>query len=342
MDASVVVPKEMHEALTWLGKQPPWFTISAIGDTGIHMQSDMGRIADVAANSGQMQLCSRLQNLAESHELMVCMQLEAYAAFLAEGPKLFRPTQEQWDSMEHVELNFPSSDFRSPYPAIAVSVPLESRKRLAKEYNRDIDCFPMAVLVRHRRVEGQPDSVFVLMPHAPEADECVTFLCRDNVTIESIIRRRSSKGVFSLAEFAAQEEELRCLDTVMGRAALNMCLMLTHYGCKISGPLDPAAYRKHRAKKHLQRFKHADFLTVELTQEVVVRDPRSAPSGQQHFPTGVEVRPHWRRGSWCAWPGKAAERAAGNAVPLYFRRPCLVRRDRAVGNLSETSVEYVS
>ena len=74
--------------------------------------------------------------------------------------------------------------------------------------------------------------------------------------------------------------------------------------------------------------------------QVAVRKHSPATSNPEGPGTGIELPPTWRRGHWRAYPGQGAARARGEQVPLLFVRPCLVRRDRLLGEVSDTEATY--
>jgi hypothetical protein len=157
-----------------------------------------------------------------------------------------------------------------------------------------------------------------------------------------MIRRRvdrKTETVFQYDEDDPSIDPVTRLSLVACRAALNLCLMLTTKELR-TRPLNQHAYDKHRRKKHLSHLCHSDVLAIEMKQNVVVRSVQP-PTGNEPGPgTGIEVKPHWRRGHWRCYPGQAAKRDAGEKVQLLFVRPCLVRRDRMVGDESETEATY--
>jgi hypothetical protein len=63
----------------------------------------------------------------------------------------------------------------------------------------------------------------------------------ENPTIETVINRRVRDNVLvrSSDEPLDVRNEHR-LATVLSRTAMNLCLMMTHYGHSLGGPLDPA------------------------------------------------------------------------------------------------------
>jgi hypothetical protein len=113
--------------------------------------------------------------------------------------------------------------------------------------------------------------------------------------------------------------------------------MLTHYGHKDVGPLDPKQYDKHRKAK-LHHYAVADFRSIEMKQTIIIRKVEGLGHGEQPIPSGVEIAPHWRRGHW-----REQHWGAGNLhTKTIFIRPVLVRADRVVGSLAETNVTLMA
>lgn len=346
IDCTDIIPRELHEGLRWLGTVPRnWLTYFAAdrpeGDdrprTNVVINETMLRTAP-GADAHK----STINTIIAFHKrrlLMGVCAMDAYSRFLAEGPKLFRPTEEQFESMQHVELHMPVSEFRSPFPTLAIRIPLAFRKRLRDEFAIPTDRMPYSVLVHHRTEPGEPGTIHYMVRFGQGLDaheDANIMTAQDgNEDIEEALGR----VVIGDGAPVLSDNESRCL-TLLGRVSLNLCLMLTHYGCRIGDPVDPIAYKKHRSRKDLERFKHGDYLAIEMKQNIIVRAP-SVPANNPTGPgTGIEVRPHWRRGHWRCYPGQAAKRLLGEKVPLLFVRPCLVRRDRMVGDASETEVVY--
>ncbi len=349
-NAEDIVPRELHQQLVWLGSAPEsWITPQPAGRPAgdARPRTELlfnprvlygHRGSDRPENARIVTTVRRA--IAENRLITVCY-LDAAARFLADGPKRFHPSVEQWEAMEKVELTIPVSSFASPYPAMAVRIPNEARVRLAKRFGLPLDTFPLSVLVRHRRVEGR-GYIFVMSRWGIEENFHVIQDQPGNETIEHGLTRKVDDDAWDeISETLAQDTATADCSQVLGRAALNLCLMLTSYGCRLGGPEMPHEYEKHRRKKHLEHLKHADYLTIHMTQNIVVRLTDRGAQGPVGEGTGVEVKPHWRKGHWRAYPGQAARRAAGENLPLVLVRPCLVRRDRAAGDLSESSADYV-
>lgn len=343
-------PLELHDDLHWLGTTSlySWTSYASVtSDDHVPRTAILFDWAKLAAKRGIEQhsrLISMLKTLYVSENILVLTYLLAGAEMIADGPKLFQPTTEQWESMEHVDLNIPPADFRSPFPSFVIQIPPNCRRRLAAEFGVPLERVTDQVLVYNRRKPGEPSLVLLTVPFgADEPEEHFLFSDHpDNPTIEATIARRvvGRERLVNVSDLPEAEQVDRRLSIVIGRAAMNLAMMMTHYGFRVDGPLDPHAYQKHRRKKHLNHFKHGDYLAVNMKQHIVVRAPQSPTNNPPGPGTGIELAPHWRRGHWCAYPGQGALRAMGEQVPLYFKRPCLVRRDRMVGDSSQTEVTY--
>lgn len=349
VDICEVVPRAIHEELVWLGNVKNWCSIYADAPTeqGAITYAKTAFKVDWQAllRAGferQPVLSKTMTKIYNDHEIISLFYLEAASYLLANGPKLFQPTVEQFESMRQVKLLLKPSEFRSPYPAIVIGVPNDCRHALAEEYGFAVKHIASQVLVR-QKIEGSGlMAVLVCVPY-PGLNSEQHYIFTDqphNPDIECVLNRYINQTADELVIIENPEPEVLIAGEI-ARACLNLCLLLAHCGCQVTGPLDPEAYKKHRRKKNLEKFKHGDYLSVEMKQHIVVRAPTpptlNPPSEDG---SGVEMKPHWRKGHWRAYPGKAALRAAGEKVPLLFVRPVLVRKDRVVGELSQTETVY--
>lgn len=348
MDLSPLVPLAQQPIMAWLGSLPPWlrftndapdtFVEARIPRTGMLVNWD---ILDAADNPERSAVSRLIRTLFYSTKMIGVASAEAISRMLADGPKLFTPTVEQFESLRHVKVSLTPGDFRSPFPALVVGVPGECRKQLVAEHELPPDVAPKMALVRYH--EARPDSVPTVVIIVPFGNACQYFVFSDqpeNPTIETAITRPvDATNMRTLADMPPAEAAQFRVASDVARAVVNSCLLLTHYGAKVAGPVDPAAYAKHRKKKHLAHFKWGDCLAVKLQQDVVVRAAYRGPHPDRGG-SGEEREPQWVSGHWRAHPGYGAARAAGEKVPLIFVRPYMTRLDRLVGGLDETSVTY--
>lgn len=336
MDFSNVIPRDCHPALRWLGKLDPWLDYQRLDGKRTALTVDWSKIRAAPGYDAHARYLERVLGSGPQltrQDPLVLAWIDALAACLATGPKMFIPTAEQFDSMQHVELRVPISDYRQPYPALVVQIPEESRRALAARVGERLDNAPRWALL-HTGV-SKAGHRHVLVGHAFTSEgKHNTHLFQERpefATVEDALLSRIMKEGDTSTSYDFVEAS--------GRACLNLMLMLTHYGWRDGPPLHPADHAKHRRKQNLERFRHADFTTVEMKQHVIVRREVKAPA-EPGQPTGHEVAPHWRRGHWRRWPGYRSVLLAGGTPKMMFINPQLIRADRAVGDLAETEASY--
>lgn len=323
-DTSVLMPRELHRPMAVLGKHP-WFNFAreADGTVGKINTSLLARVRKEQPIAGRAVDCIHtLHRLGDSLGLA---EFEGLCKLFADGPKLFEPTEEQFESMTHVDMHIMPADFRSPFPALVVRIPNGVRKQLADKHHIDIARAPRYVSVRTRMGEG--DHVPVVIVVGMRFHEYnVTYLIAGENGLD--MEQSFQKTVYSPLDkvYGKREEELEFTAAVT-RAALNFCLMMTHFGCKVVGPADRRRYEINQ-RPGREQFKHSDYFAIQMTQKVVVRE-RLAGSSAASGASGWEVKPHWRRGHW-----RKLE------VKLVFVRPCLVRKDRILGDVSDSDATY--
>lgn len=358
MDLTELIPRDIHAGLHWLGKLPPWIHYTQQINqeptwtggaesykTGVGVDWDVLR--DGPDHPDKERMTRTLEKYHTPGKMLLVGYMEAAGRLVADGPKIFHPNSEQFESLAQVEIRLQTTEFRSPYPAMVVGVPAACRKRLAATYGQTEANVPTMVLVRRWEGAGGNGCVLVVT-HLRESRVNEYFLFHQRAgarTIEEVITttvnyQQGEERVVRLGDLPESQRREKLMVTEVGRSALNCCLMLTHYGHRLAGPVDPVAYEKHRRKKHLRHLMYGDFLAVKMTQEIVVRQPPPPAHNPPGPGTGIEVRPHWVKGHWCAYPGQGAKRAAGETVPLYFKRPHLRRPDRIDGDVSESVVTY--
>lgn len=311
-------PPDGVRELAMLGRSPGWLKFVSVdeGDGVPRTKFDVDRAA--LARCGRLGQ-SLLRRLGTREGQSFSVISECYSALACGGPKLYLPTAEQFEAMEQVEIRIPIGQYRQPYPAVAVKVPPECRRRLGAELGLG-DAAPYWVVVRHRRSAEERDAVVAHLGHDGE----VFYLFQDqpgNETVEdALCRDAGDDGTMTESKTdALMEYGLRAT-----RAAMNLCLMLTQTTHTLKGPDAP---RNRRERRERELSGGASYLIVP-DREIVVRQAQGDP-GAGGGQSGHELTPHWRKGHWRAYPGRGAARAEGRQVPLVFVRPTLVRGDRA-------------
>lgn len=340
MNLSRLVDPKYYQELSWLGRIGKWFTterrlidVDGVQRAGASFVLDTVKLRQLAKTPNEKALVEYLLN--KSTAPLSKLYVEAAATLIASGPKLFMPTDEQFESMENVRIDLPPYDFRTPFPVLVVGVPINCRRRLSEKYGIPMATVTSQILVRHREIEGDNSFVFVSVPFGPNDESSFSQFGTeqwDDETIEEILSLQAEMPT------APEPKAEADLSHILTRAALNLSLWLTLVNCQVGGPVMPHEYAKHRAKKHLQWLKHGDYLAIDIKQNITIRERKS--TGQQGEGTGVELSPGWRRGHMRAVRGYGQRRRAGEIVPLEFVHPCLVRPDRIVGDLGDSEVTY--
>ena len=340
IDATYFIPREYHKGLVELGKTN-WLeiketTTNAEGRalTHFHIREDA---VNSALDSLPVEDARRLVTLVEamtgamsdgSHGLNL---LYAVSRLLAEGVKVYCPTREQFDALANVSVDLELQHYQQPFPVVVVQMPSGVNelgpKAIAVLHDSKLPMFTTVCdnLV-HGRLMGEKRMI-----HS-------TFLTSPTRTMESVIfddrlDRLHVHPENSLMAYRRAE-----------RVAVNCCLLLTQYRTRLD-PADPKhAQKLHKLSKSSdeQRRERAKLLQVgepkviTFEQQVRVHDVQENEGAHRGEPTGLHVKPHWRRGHW-----RRQRCGAGmQEHKLVFIRPILVRRDLFGGDASNTSAVY--
>lgn len=351
--------------VTWLGRQRDWMTLSprTVTSRGRDVPATQTEIRfdRLEASEGydrHREIVDGVRALLRRGEWAPITMIEMFSSLMGGGPKIFAPNDEQWESMEQVEMKMPVRDFRMPYPAMAVVIPQASRARLASQYNLPAGVVPRKVFVRGRCEGQEPPSVTAFMGQIDSGHTVFYQFIEHplNTTIESALTRDVTDGLERHPDGRFKDDgrdgmiaapNLFGFGLVSARAAMNLAMMLTHFGCKLKAPEGtPGGMRaKDRAKMLMQRAadekKGRVWQAVELSQHIVVRKvDRPTGMNPQGLGSGSPRKPGWIKGHWCAYPGRADARARGEQVPLYFRRPHWCNLHLVEGDLSQATATY--
>lgn len=275
-------------------------------------------------------LARTIRRLHAAHGLLPLVYLEAGGTLLANGAKIFYPSEEQYESMRKVDVHLPVGDFRAPFPAFVIAIPPNARRTMMREFDVPAEHAGRLTLLRHRyREPGDDSTMIALCTKMGAIEEHHIFQDqKGNEDIEAAISRRVDhvNPCSDSPELdAAFPDGMKRYATDAARAAINLALMLTHYGCH-TVPVPSAG----RSAPHKFRFNdYKEF--IRLDREVVLR-VNPAGRSEPGPPSGREMPCHWRRGHWRRLPGWEAYAERGEQAPLTFVRPALIRADKAGDN----------
>lgn len=317
-----IVPKELIPALKALGKHDWiewWPSNSEPPSTSMKL-----KIPDDPALAEHEAFLFDLQ-FAPSRMGYDLLRLYAYSKTLALGPKLLRPTLEQCEALRQVDVRVTLQEYQQPFPSFVIEFPEDFRRKLTDEF-------------RHGCAR------FVLNYHDEKTHYLLTYCVHDS-------RRGSTGNIISPRKrFKTIEDALRFMTDEVGpdlqqgevlqRIACNFGLMLTNFGAKSAGPLDPLAHvrnqrqaksrRPHKARR-AQAMLDSAFTEISFEQDVVFYDTHSTAS-EPSVPTGRVVKTHWRRGHF----RRQRHGTGRNQTKLVFIRPCLINAELFKGDLADT------
>lgn len=237
----------------------------------------------------------------------------ATSIWLADGPKVFRPTLAQCQALENVEVRLNFEDYEQPYPALMVELPDSG------DYKpfTDVICF-------------QSENLLVFALRTPgNVDDIVTTIARysNRGMIEESLRR--------------YDEDCSGLQVVAARAlrvAINSCLALVGHEIA-TGYLFPKEVENDRrlAGEKTERGERArgrlplHVMLMAFQREVVLHKTEGGHSSSNI--TGREVGCHWRRGHYAMQPY-----GPGSSLrKRILRLPVLIREDKFLGDISNTT-----
>lgn len=265
---------------------------------------------------------------------------------LAGGPKIFRPTPEQCEALQHAEARYSFSDYRQPFPVIILEIPDGYKQMLKAKYG--IEESPEYVLVNHDDINK-----FITVSAFYSRTNIITHITpdrKDYPTIEDALEqnrhRRGNSSNLSASEFDAAEN--------VQRLGFNFAMMMSLYTVKVSGPLDPSKYKQWQreansrrgngeftnAAMNAQKNLAAAVSLIQFDQQVSFYDEIEE---RIEIAQGVDIeklhkspRSHWRRGHFAMQPCGVGRKER----KMIFRKPLLVRAQYFLGDMKDAAVTY--
>jgi hypothetical protein len=332
---SEILPLAAHPLVRWLGGLGRWLVVEPAGVDGrgrpmASVRADWGLIGRA---SGADQFVSQLAFVrgaaADPDKANSLQFIEAAGRLLADGPKLFAPTIDQFEAMAGVDCRLSIADVKLPFPALVVRVPEAWRARRAAAPDAAGGHVPRYAVVRSAlSPSGVPGLVVAVMFPGYER----VYAMHDqpgNPDVETVLRR-------FVGTAPDAQDAVRAANTTLAfevaRAAVNLSILLTHAGAV----LGPEPDRRGRRSPKAARFVAGEFQAVSLPAEVVVRfnstyaPRRDAPEGDN---TDGPHHLRWRRGHWRSRPGEGGQagRRRGGQARVRAVAPVAVPRRRPRG-----------
>lgn len=313
-----LLPKEAISPLKKLGSTN-WVRIIS-GDSGHRLEVD-DSIFETLEDQPDF-----LQRLVWAND-DVLLQLLAYSRLLADGPKIVMPTVEQCEALAHVDLNLTFREYEQPFPVFVVQVPSGFQRQLIEQFCQPC---PRFVLPYHDR---SGDFLTVLSSWGANATQGGVFTVFSKNTLDEKMEDVIQRVDGDLGPDYQQA-------TVLDRIALNFSLLLTRYGFRNDGPVDPKSFRKQtrladskskRKRERARRLLDSSFNRVRLLQEVEFAN-RPACDVSNGEAIGAAKSPHWRRGHF----RRARVGVGRTETRLVFVRPSFINAECFAGDRSNT------
>jgi hypothetical protein len=329
------LPQEFWAGVVELGNRGEWLST-------LRMDGDQPRTAYITDKPKVRGLGKVTDLILDDYNGIFRMWVDTLAKASAAGIKMFRPSFEQCESMEHVKLTIPIADYQQPYPCMFLEYPEEYRRSLSLRSEREA---PRHIVLQHRQetnfVFTGCSMGFRSARKNPGYQDELFYTFQDRPCFPTIEDALMSVGEVSDDVSEEEDRKRAVINESITRVALNLCLMLCQHPTR-TVPSNPKMLR--RAVEGPQegnigeanRFeKRTHVHVVRLEQDIIVRENRTTAAGPGE-PSGRMISPHWRKGHW-----RRQHYGAGNQqVKQLFIRPVFVRQDAFTGNLAQTSVIY--
>jgi hypothetical protein len=285
--------------------------------------------------------------------------LETYitSKVLSEGPKVFRPTQIDFELLEEMRVSLEFEDYVQPFPTMVIELPdsyIKNKRVVCPQAGKIINYAapapelhnPMFVVVRH---EPKWKVILIQIVFDSEVSIKTLMLPKEHTIIEEYIKGISASEEYAGSLYTTPEEWDVATDVM--RAALNYCLLVDEVGAKKQGPDNVSNYNRfERYVKVAQKTKDkariekaaAELLRepvlYTLKQEVKLYRVVSNPSELPVESTGRVVSPHHRRGFY-----KMQPHGPGNSLRKRIRiPPVFVNKHLYLGEMKDASATYHS
>jgi hypothetical protein len=269
------------------------------------------------------------------------------------GPKIFRPTQLQFQMLEYMTVNVPVEEYTQPFDTVVFEFPENYYQAKALG-----EPSLLGLLRGYEPTKGDHKPIFLMMHYHREMKVLSTSLMFDSVeAIKSVVffkpgttieeslqdafKGEHPTGLF-ITPTSAEEDKIN--EDII-RSAINYCLLVDELGgAKCHGPHNPKHYarlqkhangdvdpRKARQELRMHPIVYSIDQNIELFK--VSATPLADREGE---PTGRSVSPHWRRGFY-----RRQHHGPQNSLTKRVRIPAVfVKKDLFGGDMVNSISKY--
>lgn len=257
----------------------------------------------------------------------------AHSKRISQGRKVFKPTLEQCLAMEQVDLDFPAIDYTQPFNTWEITLPNDYIDTI---YHRFENKLPYSRIPYRIIMCEAPNKLFIILEITHDNVDFNHSMLLDQEIMENKCARVGTVNPTYI------EETNACI--YIKRVCLNFGLLLSNNPITLT-PTDPHLYKKlienlHHRKKEKRTRAHLELMkmpnVINFQQSVQVYDIECHPG--EKGKSGIEIRPHWRRGYW----RNQHHGVKNSQIKKVFIKPVLVKLNLFKGNVANTMTEYVS
>jgi hypothetical protein len=312
LSLSYFVNKDVIGPLAWMGRHR-WLGVEPVGEkfslkTIKTIYDDLTREERAGRPTEFWQTVRRLLYSPYANDKDLLMTY-AYSRSACGGPKVFRPTSLQCQSLENTTVDIPWGDYHQNYEVLFVEFPQDY---IELKLRQGLKRCPKAVVCWY---DEQVKVIVVNCQFGPHHDRIISLLAEQpgSDTIEKML---SQELFFDVDGSAALDTDDFNVSITFERLAVNLNLLMTYGGGSIVVTRDD---RKRfdeltRLRKRAKHVKGArgekerntiDVQKADLMQQIQFdreiewfatvdeRLPRDGPECEGNSP-----EPHWRRGHW--------------------------------------------
>lgn len=333
------VPKELVDALTWLGKKQ---LSEQLDQSLLNEASRYGtRFVEEVAKVLHIYFRYRPDGPVQDDVAKVrALHLFIASQVLANGQKTLLLSQELCEAFENTEVTLPFHDYRQPYDTMVIELPANYAENRVIE---GLPRYPVCITLHHMQ-DKRMLWIEVVFRNTTTCVHRVGYTPED--VMEDLIRKVVSE------DGSADSAGKATVDKVMPlcRIALNAMIAMT-YGIdgkkfapipqqrQVKKAIQKKAAGKDKFIAHRARLRLAALPSYFQFDQKIKAFDEQPPSPQSPSNTsGSPKKPHWRKGHW-------RQQAVGQGRverELRWIRPMLIRADRFGGDVKDTTTTYTT
>ena len=247
--------------------------------------------------------------------------LRLLSTMVANGPKVFYPTDALCEYFEHVDVNLPLRDYAQSYPVVTVCLPPEYAAA------RGLECRFIASML-----DSNPSYLTVLTSNVFSHVRSYAFISSQSPSIEHSLSKTALHGG------VAPDPRVDAALHIATRVAINCNLYLVDKGFRVRHLLDERTRRLREARARREGRLLLPPQELLLTQDVVLGPTQSEPASVRPVTAQHHKRTHYRRGHWRMQPHGPQRRERRRV----FIAPMLINSRFAPAERGERAVIYRS